>query len=203
MISSPKLILASASNARTMLLNRIGYQPSEIVPADLDETEKPGELPHHLAKRLAKEKAEKIAASFPNDIVIAADTVAAAGRLILPKALSEDDAAFCLGKLSGRRHKVFTGICTIYNSRILVRLGATTVKFKRLSKIEKELYIASKQWQNKAGGYAIQGLAAAFVEWISGSDISNVTGLSVYDTYIMLSTLGLQPNLDLLTKENN
>ena len=203
MISSPKLILASASNARIMLLNRIGYQPNEIAPADIDETEKAYELPHHLAKRLAKEKAEKIASRFPNDVVLAADTVAAAGRFILPKALNENDGRLCLNKLSGRRHKVFTGVCAIYKSRILLRLGSTIVKFKRLSEQEKELYISSKQWHGKAGGYAIQGLAAAFIQWVSGSDMSNVTGLPLHDTYIMLSTLGLQPNFDALTTENS
>ncbi len=192
-----KLILASSSPHRSQLLKRIGYVPDLICPADIDETPHKHELPKQLAVRLAIEKAEAVHNQFPNDLVLAADTVCATGRLILPKALTVEDAEFCLNKLSGRRHRVYTGVCCIYKQKKVVKSSLSLVKFKRLSIEEKQLFLDSKQWDQKAGGYGLQGLASAFIICIRGSD-SNIVGLPLYETYILLSSLGLKPNLSSL-----
>ncbi|CAL7960083.1 dTTP/UTP pyrophosphatase [Alphaproteobacteria bacterium] len=190
----PRLILGSSSDFRVKLLAQIGYVPNEIYSPDIDESVRRGELPNKLAARLALEKAQRVRDVFPNDIVLAADTVAACGRLTLPKAMTEEEARFCLSKLSGRRHRVYTGVCGIYKDRIIHKLGQTRVKFKRFSEQEIELFINSKQWYAKAGGYGIQGLAACFVSWLSGSDISNIAGLPLYETYLILSSFGIYPS---------
>ncbi len=189
----PKLILASSSPYRITLLNTIGYQPDMIAPADIDESPKKGEIPRRLALRLAFEKAKKIALYHPDDIVLAADTVAAVGRTALPKAVDEISAEYCLRKLSGRRHRVYTGICCIFRDKIIKKVGMTVVQFKRLSESEIQLFIASREWHNKAGGYGAQGLASLFISFMRGNHVSNVIGLPLNETYGALSSCGLYP----------
>ena len=153
------LILASASPRRLQLLAQIGITPAQIIPADIDETPLKGEAPGPHASRLAREKAAVVAKSHPGAVVLAADTVVAAGARILPKAENEETARICLALLSGKRHRVYTAVSVIANGKTSNRLVLTAVKFRRLEKPAIEAYIASGQWQGKAGGYAIQGLA--------------------------------------------
>ena len=191
-----RLVLASASKFRVLLLHRIGYDPDVIHPADIDETEKRGELPHVVAKRLALEKAQVVAKIYPDDLVLAADTVCCVGRLALPKALTEEDAKFCIDKLSGRRNRVHTGVCGIYKGKKISKLCTSVVKFKKLTKEEIDYFLKSRTWHGKAGGYAIQGIAAAFISWIQGSD-SNIVGLPLYETYKILAAFGLKQSDDI------
>lgn len=185
-----KLILASASPRRVDLLAQIGIVPDAVIPADIDETLKKGELPRAFALRLAQEKAEKIAVQNAGAIVLAADCVVAAGRQVLDKPVDEKDAERIVRTLSGRRHKVYGGICVIDAAgTVRTRLCETTVAFRRLSEDEVSTFVASRQWEGKAGGYAVQGLAATFVKFISGSH-SNIVGLSLYDTAAMLKAAG-------------
>lgn len=185
-----KLILASSSPRRKELLAQIGITPDNIIPADIDETLLPDELPRTFALRLSKAKAEKIAAFHPDNFILAADTVVCAGRRVLDKPINADDARHILEILSGRRHKVLGGISVIApNGKVLNRLCETVVSFRRLSKADIEAYIECKDWEGKAGGYAIQGLAATYVKFISGSH-SNIIGLSLYDTAQMLESAG-------------
>lgn len=175
------LILASASPRRLELLEQVNITPSNVLPADIDETPYNQERPRDHALRLAKEKAIKIADSNPNTFILAADTVVACGHRILPKAETQEQARTCLSLLSGRRHHVYGGICIITNQgKCITRLCDTAVKFKKLTQEEIETYIQSNEWQGKAGGYAIQGLAASYISLIQGS-YSNVVGLSLYD----------------------
>ncbi|MBT3305269.1 MAG: septum formation protein Maf [Rhodospirillaceae bacterium] len=187
----PRLILASASPRRVDLLAQIGIVADEIYPTDIDETPLTDELASEHAKRLAVAKASAGAETFPDAIVIGADTVVAVGRRILPKAETEAEARDCLKLLSGRRHKVLGGLCLIGpNGKQNLRLVTTSVTFKRLSVRETDDYIASGEWQGKAGGYAIQGRAAAFVKQIVGS-YSNVVGLPLFETSSLLKGLGI------------
>jgi septum formation protein len=184
------LILASASPRRKELLAQIGITltPEQIIPADIDESEIPGELPRNLAVRLAKEKAHAVIKK--DSYILAADTVVACGRRILPKAENREQAHECLALLSGRRHHVYGGICLISpDGKEHARLCDTIVKFKRLSKQEIDHYLNSKEWDGKAGGYAIQGLAASFIPFIQGS-YSNVVGLSLHDVNQLLTGAG-------------
>lgn len=184
-----RLILASGSPRRVDLLAQMGITPDLIDPADIDETPLTGELPPAHAQRLAIAKAQCVANRHAGAYILAADTVVACGRRILPKAETPEQAAFCLDLLSGRRHRVYGGICLIApNGQQLSRVVTTTVCFKRLSLDEKTAYLASHDWQGKAGGYAIQGLAGSFVKSINGS-YPNVIGLSLYDTMNMLKGL--------------
>ncbi|WP_144185442.1 Maf family protein [Elioraea rosea] len=183
-------MLASASPRRLELLRQIGLVPDAVDPAEIDETPRPRELPATLAARLCRAKAEAVAARHPDAFVLAADTVVALGRRALPKAETEEEAHRCLEGLSGRRHRVLGGICLIApDGRRAERLAATVVRFKRLERAEIEAYLASGEWHGKAGGYAIQGLAAAFIPFIGGSH-SNVVGLALGETAAMLSGLG-------------
>lgn len=183
-------MLASASPRRISLLEQVGRPPDLIVPADVDETPLKGELPRNLARRLACAKARAVAATHADAIVLGADTVVARGRRILPKAMDEDEARRCLALLSGARHRVYGGIALIVpNGRIRERLVSTAVAFKRLSRDELDDYIASGEWRGKAGGYAIQGLAAAYVRQIIGS-YSNVVGLPLFETNALLEGVG-------------
>jgi septum formation protein len=184
------LILASASPRRQSLLKQIGYLPDSILPADIDETPHSRELPRAYALRLAEEKALAIASLHPDAFVLGADTVVACGRRILPKAETEAQARTCLMQLSGRRHRVYTGLCLAQGSRPITRLVETIVAFKRLSEVEIERYIASGEWQGKAGGYAIQGSAEALIPFIRGS-YSNVVGLPLYETAQLLAGNGV------------
>ena len=185
-----KLILASASPRRLDLLKQIGITPDQVIPADIDETVLKGELPRDYALRVATAKAQVIAAKGLGSYILSADTVVACGRRILPKTENEAEARDCLALLSGRRHRVINGIALVLpDGQIKTRITETVVQFKGLSAAEMDGYIASKEWQGKAGGYAIQGHAAVFVKFIRGS-YSTVVGLSLYDTMQMLKSSG-------------
>ena len=184
------LVLASASPRRQELLAQIGILPDVIDPADIDEAPLLGELPVEHAGRLALAKAAVVAGRHPQAFVLAADTVVACGRRILPKADTHASADACLRLLSGRRHRVIGGLCvTTPAGKNAVRIVTSRVVFKRLSADERTAYLASNEWQGKAGGYAIQGRAASFITWISGS-YSNVVGLPLYETHTLLAGLG-------------
>lgn len=186
----PMLVLASSSPRRRELLAQIGILPDVVDPADIDETPLPEELPVEHASRLALAKAAAVAKRHPQAFVLGADTVVACGRRILPKADTQASADTCLRLLSGRRHRVIGGLCvTTPAGRNAVRIVTSRVAFKRLSGDERTAYLASNEWQGKAGGYAIQGRAASFITWISGS-YSNVVGLPLYETRTLLAGLG-------------
>ncbi len=182
----PSFILASASPRRVQLLAMLGITPAQIIPAEIDETPLPLELPAAYVARIAQQKAQKIAALHPGQPVLAADTAVVMGRRILPKAEDEATARACLRLLSGRRHRVLSAVCFINASgHPQLKVVITQVKFRRLTEADIGDYLASGEWESKAGGYAIQGRAAAFIPWISGSH-SNVVGLPLYETAIML-----------------
>jgi nucleoside triphosphate pyrophosphatase len=184
------LVLASASPRRRDLLAQIGIEPDRIDPADIDETPTDGELPEAHARRIARAKAETVAIRHPRGFVLAADTVVASGRRILPKAIDEATARHCLRRLSGRRHRVIGGVVLIRPGQPrLERIVRTTVSFKRLSDGELDAYLAAREWDGKAGGYAIQGRAAVFVNWITGS-YSNVVGLPLFEVAALLAGAG-------------
>ena len=184
------LVLASASPRRLDLLVRVGIVPDAVDPAELDEAPLPRELPEQHASRLAAAKAQAVAARHGDAFVLGADTVVACGRRILPKPEDEAMARRCLEMLSGRRHRVFGGITVIApGGAARHRVVRTQVTFKRLEASEIAAYIASGEWRGKAGGYAIQGLAAAFVPSINGS-YSNIVGLPIFQTVQLLRGLG-------------
>ncbi|MEC9346281.1 MAG: nucleoside triphosphate pyrophosphatase [Pseudomonadota bacterium] len=186
------LVLASASPRRRDLLRQIGIVPDTIDPADLDESPLKGELPHRLAGRLASEKARAVAGRHPAAFVLAADTVVGCGRRILPKPADSAEARKCLALLSGRRHRVTTGVTVIApDGRMAERRVTTIVQFRRLTEADIEHYLASDEWRGKAGGYAIQGLAEAYVTAISGA-WSNVVGLPLQVTAGLLQGLGYE-----------
>ncbi len=181
-----RLVLASASPRRLELLRSIGIVPDEVAPAELDETPLKDETPRLLAVRLAEAKAAAVAADRPDAFVLGADTVVAVGTRLLPKAETEEEARFCLELLSGRAHRVYTGLCLVTPSgKVRERLVETRVRFKRLSREEIETYLACGEWQGKAGGYAIQGRAGAFIVAIQGS-YTNVVGLPLYETMTLV-----------------
>jgi len=185
-----RLILASASPRRCELLGQIGASPDAVDPADLDETPLKGELPAAYAARAAADKAALVAARHPGALVLAGDTVVAAGRRILPKADTEGEARRCLELLSGRRHRVFSAI-TLIDAKGIARhrLSTNIVTFKRLDATEIDAYLASEEWRGKAGGYAIQGRAAGLVRAIQGSH-SGIMGLPLYETRALLKAAG-------------
>lgn len=196
MARRPELILASSSPRRLALLNQIGIEPEHMVPAHIDETPERGELPRKLAMRLADLKAltaqhkARQAGFADNALVLGADTVVALGRRILPKAETMEEATYCLRLLSGRAHRVFTGISVVSPSgKLRHRIVETRIRFKRLSNKELESYLASAEWRGKAGGYALQGIAAAFAVKISGS-YSGVVGLPLHETVQLLTAEG-------------
>jgi septum formation protein len=196
MIGRPKLVLASGSPRRLGLLNQAGIDPDSLKPAEVDEIPKRGELPRALATRLARAKADSALEAVRLDeelrgaYVVAADTVVAVGRRILPKAETLDEAAQCLRLLSGRNHRVYTGVCLVTpKESFRQRLVETRVRFKRISREDLEAYLASGEWRGKAGGYAVQGLAGTFVVKIVGS-YTNVVGLPLYETLALLSGEG-------------
>ena len=187
---SARLILASASPRRRDLLSQIGVVPADVLPADIDETPQPREVPAQLAQRLASEKAQAVAAQQTDAFVLAADTVVALGRRDIGKPESKDEARRFLKMLSGRRHRVLGGVSVIApDGRSSHRLSTTLVRFKRLSEAEISRYLETSEWDGKAGGYAIQGHAAAFIPAISGS-YTNVVGLDLAMTRQMLEGLG-------------
>ncbi len=192
-VLAEKLVLASASPRRLMLLRQVGIEPAIVAPSDIDEAAAPGEMPAKLAARLAEAKAVAVAEEHRDAFVLGADTVVAVGRRVLPKPADAAAARYCLGLLSGRRHRVFGGIAVVAPGRAkpLVRVVTTAVQFKRLSEAEIAGYLAGEEWRGKAGGYAIQGRAAAFVLRINGSP-ANVIGLAVAECVAMLQGLGLR-----------
>jgi septum formation protein len=182
----PSLILASASPRRLDLLRQVGIEPAKIDPAHIDETPQPRELPRAYALRMARAKLAAVACRHPGAVVLAADSVVVCGRRILPKAETVEEARDCLALLSGRRHRVLGGIAVGgANGMVRERLVETVVRFKRLEPAEIDDYIQSGEWQGKAGGYAVQGRAARFVSFLSGS-YSNVVGLPLYETLGLL-----------------
>jgi septum formation protein len=189
-LDRPRLILASASPRRLDLLARIGVVPDAVTPADIDESPVKAELPTRHAERLAADKAVAVAAVQPGSLILAADTVVAAGRRILPKAEDEATARRCLELLSGRRHRVHSAVAIIDAAGVARhRLSTTIVTFKRLTAEEIAAYLASGEWRGKAGGYAIQGRAEAFVRFLAGSH-SGVVGLPLFETRALLVAAG-------------
>jgi len=191
--TGPLLVLASASPRRLDLLRQIGLEPDRVDPADIDEIPRPGELPPAHAIRLAEEKARAVMPRHPGAYILAADTVVACGRRILPKPLDAASARACLKMLSGRRHRVYGGIALASpDERLTLRRVDSHVAFKRLSDAEIAAYLCSGEWRGKAGGYAIQGRAAALIRWVSGS-YSNVVGLPLFETFQLLIGRGYRP----------
>ena len=179
-------ILASASPRRRDLLGQIGLTPDRIIPADINEDPIEGELPRGHALRLACEKAQKVAQTHLGEVVLASDTVVAVGRRILPKSEDVKTAEACLRLLSGRSHRVFTGVAVVDEDGVLrSRVSETRLKMKRLSEAEIADYLESGEWDGKAGGYGIQGRAGAFIHHLSGS-YTGVMGLPVYETRNLL-----------------
>ena len=193
MSTAPLLVLASASPRRLDLLRQIGIEPDRIDPADIDEIAQPGELPPSHAMRLAEEKARAVMPRHPGAFILAADTVVACGRRILPKPADPATARSCLELLSGRRHRVHSGIAVVDpDERLTLRRVDSHVAFKRLSEAEITAYLCSGEWRGKAGGYAIQGRAAALIRWVSGS-YSNIVGLPLFETAQLLAGRGYRP----------
>lgn len=187
-MSGLRLVLASASPRRLELLGRLGIVPDAVTATHIDETPHKAELPIAYARRMAAEKAA--AAAEPGALVLAADTVVAAGRRILPKAETQQQARFCLDLLSGRRHRVHSAVTLIgTDGQARHRLSTSIVAFKRLSAQELDAYLASGEWQGKAGGYAIQGRAEALVRMLQGSH-SGVMGLPLFETRALLRSAG-------------
>lgn len=191
-----KLILASGSPRRLDLLKQVGIEPARLMPMDLDETPKKSEHPRSLARRLSTDKAKAAYQEIRRDpvwndsYIIAADTVVAVGRRILPKAEYLEEASSALHLLSGRSHWVFTGVCLITpGGTVRQKIVETKVRFKRLSGLDVESYLASGQWRGKAGAYAIQGIAGCFVQKLVGS-YTNVVGLPLFETLQLLSGEG-------------
>jgi septum formation protein len=185
-----RLILASASPRRLDLLARIGVTPDAVVPADIDESVARGELPREHAARLAREKAEAVAAQEPDALVLAADTVVAVGRRILPKVEDEQTLRACMKLLSGRRHRVMTGVVlAVPGEKLRERLVETMIAMKRLSDAEIDYYAGHGEWRGKAGGYALQGYGEVYVRHICGS-YSNVVGLPLAETRVLLKSAG-------------
>ena len=190
MIDGIRLILASASPRRMDLLARIGVVPDAVEPAEIDETPAKAELPLAYARRMAAAKAAAVAPRHPGALVLAADTVVAVGRRILPKAEEEGEARRCLALLSGRRHRVHSAVTLVATAGTARHRASTSiVAFKRLSDAEIAAYLASDEWRGKAGGYAIQGRAEAFVRFLSGSH-SGVVGLPLFETRALLAAAG-------------
>lgn len=193
-MSAPaRFILASASPRRLALLAQIGLEPARVRPTDLDETPRQGETPKALAERLAVEKARAGAAMGDEALVLAADTVVSCGRRILPKTSTPEDARACLHVLSGRAHQVTTAVALAdpVSGRTALRSVLSRVVFKRLTAAEIEAYLASGEWEGKAGGYAIQGRAGAFVKRLNGS-YSAVVGLPLFETASLLASAGVK-----------
>jgi septum formation protein len=185
-----RLILGSASPRRRELLAQIGLEPDEVRPAEIDETPRQGELPRLYCARIARAKSEALVTA-PDEVLLCADTTVALGRRILGKPVDAGEAAGFLLALGGRRHRVITAIAVRRGDRIWTREVETAVKMKRLSDHELNAYLASDDWRGKAGGYGIQGLAGAFIPWISGS-FTGVVGLPLAETAALLTAAGLR-----------
>ncbi len=183
-----RFILGSGSPRRKELLAQLGIVPDAITPPDIDEDPRKGELPRPYCARLAREKAAAVQAG-PDDIVLCADTTVALGRRILGKPRDAGEAAEFLTMLGGRRHEVITAVALRRGERIWTRESVSAVKMKRLSDVELNAYLAGGEWQGKAGGYAIQGAAGAFIPWISGS-FTGIVGLPLAETATLLQAAG-------------
>lgn len=179
------LVLASSSARRLELLRRIGYAPDDVCAADVDESPLHKEKPPALVRRLALTKARVVASKFPTATIIAADTVAYCKGKYLCKPQDAEEAASHLRWLSGRRHRVYTGLCVIHGDREIVKICVSILKFKRLTEHEIAVHTDSKEWEGKSGGYSLHGRAAMFVEWMQGTD-SNVMGLPLHEAYCLL-----------------
>ena len=190
-MSRPELVQASSSPRRVELLALVGFTPDTIDPADIDETPRKDETPRRLAQRLAVTKAQVVAERHPDAVVLAADTVVAVGRRFLEKAADEAEATRFLKLLSGRNHRVFTGVAVVRDGKLTHRVNETRVSFKILSQAEIASYVASGDWRGKAGAYGIQGAASAFVRQIVGSH-HGVMGLPLYETVNLLAGAGLR-----------
>ncbi len=192
-MTAPLLVLASASPRRLELLRQVGIVPDRVEPAAIDEAPRRDEPPAAHALRLAEEKLRAVSPRYPGALILAADTVVACGRRILPKPADEASARRCLELLSGRRHRVHSGVALASpDGRVALRRVDSQVGFKRLSPEEIAAYLASGEWRDKAGGYAIQGRAAALIRFISGS-YSNVVGLPLFETAQLLAGHGYRP----------
>ena len=183
-----RFILGSGSPRRKELLAQLGIIPDAILPPDINEDPHKGELPRPYCARLAREKALAVVAS-PDDIILTADTTVALGRRILGKPADAGEAARFLTDLGGRRHQVITAIAVRRGDKIWSRESVSAVKMKRLSDLELNAYLASMEWQGKAGAYAIQGAAGAFIPWISGS-FTGIVGLPLAETAALLAAAG-------------
>lgn len=190
-----KLILASSSPRRLQLLRVIGYVPDAIASPDIDESVKPKERVTAYVKRLAREKALTIAADYPQDVVLAGDTTVVLGNRIIGKPADEEEARKIIARLSGRHHKVYTAIAVAYQGRIKIRVVKTSVKVKKIAPQELAFYLASQQWEGKAGAYMINGIFGAFIKNINGSS-SSVVGLPIMETNNLLVSCGLSPRLE-------
>jgi septum formation protein len=189
-MSKPRLILASASPRRKMLLEQVGIIPDLIDAADIDESEQKDEPPRLYALRMAREKAEKIAPKYPGDFVLTGDTVVAVGRRILHKAESRDDARRYITLMQGRRQRVLTAIgLALPDGQIVTKLAEATVTFRRMSKNEIESYLDSNEWQGKAGGYGYQGRGALYIKTTSGN-YTTIIGLPVFEVANLLKSHG-------------
>ena len=186
----PRLVLASASPRRLDLLAQIGIVPDAVTPADIDETPLKGEPPRDYVRRMSSEKAAAVPCA-DDAAVLAADTVVTAGRRILGKPADADEAAGFLRLLSGRRHKVMTSVTLVHAGRSRHRLVETTVRFRPLTPAEIADYVAGGDWRGKAGGYGIQGPAAAFAPWLQGS-FTAVVGLPLAETAALLAAVGIR-----------
>lgn len=184
-----KLILGSASPRRRELLAQIGVVANEIRPADIDETPSKGELPRPYCVRLAREKALAVATAH-DEVVLAADTIVAVGRRILGKPEDADEARCFLRLMSGRRHRVITAVALRIGTKIVEKETVTVLKMKQLTEADIEAYIATGEWQGKAGGYGIQGYAARFIPWLNGS-YTAVVGLPLTETAALLESAGV------------
>jgi septum formation protein len=185
----PPLVLASASPRRLDLLRQVGLEPAEVDPADIDETPAARELPRAYAMRMARSKLAAVASRHPGAVVLAADCVVVCSRRILPKTETEMAARDCLDRLSGRRHRVLGAVAVGFpDGTVRTRCVETIVRFKRLTPSEVDDYLRSGEWRGKAGGYAIQGRAARFVDFLSGS-YSNVVGLPLFETVNLLNRM--------------
>jgi septum formation protein len=184
------LVLASASPRRCELLAQVGIVPDQIDPADIDESPRPDETVRRLVLRLAVEKAQAVAARHPASFVLAADTLVAVGLRILGKPEDEADARRMLALMSGRAHRVLTGVAVVSpDGRLSSRISETRLKFKRLEAAETDAYLAAGEWRGAAGAYKIQGQAGAFVTDLSGS-FTGVVGLPLYETLAVLRGAG-------------
>ncbi len=190
----PELVLGSASPRRLELLAQIGIIPARVLPAEIDETPQRHEDPRDYVRRMAREKAQALAGTTPGAI-LCADTAVVAGRRILGKPADAAEARRFLTLLSGRRHRVLTSVALAWDGRLRERLVETAIRFRPLTAMQIDAYLASGEWQGKAGGYAIQGRAAGFAIWMQGS-YSAVVGLPLAETAALLTSIGIREHIE-------